>query len=146
MDGRSRIFHFFNNGSTFNKSPFDPRVFLLERFSIVLIVFLGRFTSCFWSWTVMNTVGDVAKRDIKSTVKTGGQKWGVSNGIYAGVAMSSILFFTTGSFLSYIPSFQKAAAWWTLETLARLFVLFGRESESLAFISSTPAPASCLKF
>eukprot|EP00434_Breviolum_minutum_P022199 symbB.v1.2.019595.t3/scaffold1611.1/size109513/1 len=34
--------------------------------------------------------------------------YSVSNGIYAGVAMSSILFFTTGSFLSYIPSFQKA--------------------------------------
>ncbi|CAK9103090.1 unnamed protein product [Durusdinium trenchii] len=33
--------------------------------------------------------------------------YSVSNGIYAGVAMSFILFFTTGSFLAYIPSFQK---------------------------------------
>lgn len=33
--------------------------------------------------------------------------YSVSNGIYAGVTMSFILFFSTGSFLAYIPSFQK---------------------------------------
>merc|ERR1712079_838740 len=35
--------------------------------------------------------------------------YSVSNGIYAGISLAVVLFFTTGSFLSYLPSKAKPA-------------------------------------